>query len=75
MDAALSIRALTTPAEHAGAYTNDGELIGGAYGFVGRHRGRAVLHSHNPLVRRNAYLNLTKLGAAVVDGWYTVEAP
>jgi predicted GNAT superfamily acetyltransferase len=135
----VSIRTLTTPAEHAGlvaligrvwvdpagcpatgtdllaalahfggyvagAYTTDGELAGGAYGFVGRHHDEAVLHSHtvcvapgaehhgiggalkhhqrewaarhglaavtwtfDPLVRRNAYFNLTKLGAVIVD--------
>jgi predicted GNAT superfamily acetyltransferase len=87
----------------AGAYTDDGGLAGGAYGFVGRHHDDAVLHSHtvcvapgaqrqgiggslkhhqrawaadrglaavtwtfDPLVRRNAYFNLTKLGATIV---------
>jgi predicted GNAT superfamily acetyltransferase len=91
--------------QHAGGYTSvaeeDGRVIGGSLGFLGRSRaGEPLLHSHitgavpgatgrgvgfalkqhqrswcldhgvevvewtfDPLVRRNAYFNLTKLGA------------
>ncbi len=88
----------------AGAWTAGGQLAGGAYGFLGRHHGEPVLHSHtvcvapgaerqgigarikhhqrawaaerglaaitwtfDPLVRRNASFNLTKLGAVITD--------
>jgi predicted GNAT superfamily acetyltransferase len=87
----------------AGAFADDGALVAGGYGFVGRHGIEPVLHSHtvcvapglehrglgyalkhhqrswaaaqslagvtwtfDPLVRRNAYFNLTKLGACIV---------
>jgi predicted GNAT superfamily acetyltransferase len=93
---------------HAGGYASgawvDGVLVGASAGFLARHDGVVLLHSHisgvrpglegggvgyalklhqrawameqgvstiewtfDPLVRRNAYFNLGKLGATIVD--------